>query len=355
MADGEEPQRRRMLAKQPWSFALARLSPWPTPITGLIFGSALLGFVMLMEFFSGRPQAVLRGATPADLGCTYLLGDYRIAIVGIIALAYSLTARYKLAEWTNETTKQLGRSDIEDAETLASTRWWGFVPGLFGMALCVAVAVDIAERPIEWTRDYWILPHLNNWGWCLPFGWVAGRLVYALFANAVIISRLCKNVHISDLQDTIPIEVSVRHGSRSALISLMFLGIISVHFLDPGLDLPTIVVLVVLYVVGAAISALPTTGIVQSYYDKRDAELEILHREIAIEEQQLRDKDPGYEPGRIGDLVAMEQRLANWKVTVFRFSTLARLVFYVFIGFLSWIGAAAVSVVIEMLLGAQGG
>ncbi len=347
MARGEEPQARRRRARQPWSFALARLSPWPTWITGVVFGAALLGFFIVLELLSGRPQAILSGIKPVDAGCLYLLGDYRIGIVGIIALAYSLTARYKLSEWTNGTIRQLGRPGVLDAETLASTRWWGFLPGLIGIALCLFVAVDIAERQVEWTREYWILPHLHNWGWCFPFGWVAGRLIFSVFANAVIVSRLCRSIEIADLQDSTPVEVSVRHGSRSALISLMFLGIISVHFLDPGLNLPTMIVLIVLYVVGAAISALPTAGIVQSYYDKRDVELEVLHGEIAIEEQQLRDKDPDYEPGRIGDLVSMEQRLANWKITVFKFSTLARLGLYVFIGFLSWIGAAAVSVIVE--------
>lgn len=341
----------RILAKSPWSFALARKSSWPTWLTGVAFGLALLAFAVLLEFFAGRPQALLRGETPLDVGCAYILGDYRIAIVGIIALAYSMTARYKLTEWTDEATAHLGRPDVLNAEALASSRWWGFVPGLLGIALCLAAAADIAESNIEWTRDYWILPHLHNWVWCVPFGWVAGRLIYSVFANAMIISRIARTVEISDLNNTAPLEAAVRHGSRSALISLMFLGIISVHFLDPGLDLPTIVVLVVLYFVGAAISALPAAGIVQSYYNKRDVELEILRNEIVVEEQQLLDKDPDYEPGRIGDLVSMEQRLASWKVTVFHFSTLVRLGFYVFIGFLSWIGAAAVSVVVEQIFG----
>jgi hypothetical protein len=338
-------------AIQPWSFGLARLSPLPTWITGLIFGTALLAFFVLLELLSGRPQALLSGVSPTAAGCTYLLGDYRIGIVGIIALAYSLTARYKLTEWTNEATSQLGRPDVANAETLASSRWWGFIPGLVGIALCLGAAIDIAERDVEWTRDYWILPHVLSWGWCIPFGWVGGRLIYSVFANSVIISRVARSVKVTDLGDTAPIEAAVRHGSQSALISLMFLGILSVHFVDPGLNLRTIVVVVVLFVVGTVISALPTVGIVQSYYDKRDEELEALRSEIAIEEKQLLEKDPDYEPGRIGDLVSMEQRLAGWKVTVFRLSTFARLALYVFIGFLSWIGAAAVSVVVEMVFG----
>ena len=82
----------------------------------------------------------------------------------------------------------------------------------------------------------------------------------------------------------------------------------------------------------------------------RHAELlEHLRGEIAVEEQQLLDKDPDYEPGRIGDLVSMEKRLTEYKVTVFRFSTVTRLALYAIIGFLSWLGAAAVSVFVESL------
>lgn len=350
-----EQEVRHASDRQPWSFGPADLSPFPTWVTGLIFGIALLAVVVLLELISGRPQALLSGIAPLEAGCEYLIGDYRIAVVGIIALAYSLTARYKLTEWTNEALDVLGRPDVLDAESLACARWWGFVPGILGILMCTAAAVDIAERGIEWTSAYWILPHVHNWGWCIPFGWVGGRLIYSVIANAVIISRVARSVEVKDLQDATGIEAAIRHGSHSALISLMFLGIMSVHFIDPGLDLPTIIVLVVLYGVGSLISALPTAGIVQSYFDKRDKELEMLRREIAVEERQLLDKDPRYEPGRIGDLVSMEQRLANWKVTVFRLSTLARLGLYVFIGFLSWIGAAAVSVVVETLLGTQGG
>ena len=346
---------RRPSDRQPWSFAPAVLSPFPTWVTGLLFGTALLAVIVVLELLSGRPQALLSGIPPLEVGCEFLVGDYRIAIVGIIALAYSLTARFKLTEWTNEALEVLGRPDVLDAESLACARWWGFVPGVCGILLCTAAAVDISEREIEWSSAYWIFPHLHNWGWCIPFGWVGGRLIYSVFANAIIISRVARGVEVKDLQDVTGIEAAVRHGSRSALISLMFLGIMSVLFMDPGLNLPTIIMLVVLYGVGALISALPTVGIVQSYFDERDNELEMLRREIAVEEQQLLNNEPGYEPGRIGDLVSMEQRLANWKVTVFRLSTLARLGLYVFIGFLSWIGAAAVSVAVEILLGTQGG
>ncbi len=336
---------------RPWTFRLFRLSNWPPALTGIAFGAALLAAMMLLEFATGRPQAILAGRSAADVGCEYLLGDYRIGIVGIILLAYAMTARYVLARWTYQTAAYLGSPGFVDAETLAETRWWGFLPGVAGAALCLALAIDIAERDIEWTSEYWILPHIFNWAWCIPFGWIGMRLIFALTANAILISRVARKIEVRDLDDTVPLDAAIRHGTRSALLSLMLLGLVSVHFIDPGLGLPAVAFLVTLFLVGVVISTLPVIGVVQVLYDKRDRHVDRLRQEIDIEEQQLLTKDPDYEPGRIGDLVALEKRLEDWRPPVVRVSVLVRLVIYTAIGFLSWLGAAAVSVVVENFFG----
>ncbi len=336
---------------EPWTFLLYRRSPLRTSLTGVALGLATLLLYMLLESLSGRPQAVLRGTSPADVGCEYLLGDYRIGVVGMILLAYSTSARFKLAQWTRQTLDELGSGSMLEAEGLAQSRPWGFLPGFAGLVISFSFAIDIAERDIEWTNAYWIFPHIFNWAWTLPFGWVAGRLIYAVIADAIIVSRVARSIEVNDLAETRSIDAAVKHGLRTSFVSLMFLGIVSVHFIDPGLNASSTVFLVVLYLVGAALSTLPTLGVMQSYYDRRDAELELLRSEIAVEEQQLLDKDPDYEPGRIGDLVSMEKRLTDYKVAVFRFSTVTKLALYALIGFLSWLGAAAVSVVVENMFG----
>ena len=109
---------------------------------------------------------------PIEVGCAYLPGDYRIALVGIIALVFSMTARFKLTQWTHESTALLKRPQTLDAEALARKNVWGFLPGLIGIMICLGFAIDIGERDIQWTSDYWILPHIHNWAWCFPFGWV---------------------------------------------------------------------------------------------------------------------------------------------------------------------------------------
>lgn len=335
----------------PWSFDLFAKSPAGALITGTASAILLVGAAMALELLTGRPQALLSGIPAADVGCEYLRGDYRIGVVGIILLMYAATARFILARWTRETGALLAQVKPLDVDTLAANRLWGLLPGLLGIAICLGFAIDIAERDVEWTRDYWILPHIINWGWCIPFGWSGGRLVFALIGNAVVVSRLARSIRIKDLDDTAPLEAAVRHGLRTALLSLVLLGLISVHFVDPGLGVGAVVFVGVMFVVGTTISTLPAIGVIKVFYDTRDAQLAELRREIEIEEEQLRNRDPGYEPGRIGDIVALEKRLESWQLSVFRFSTFARLVFYALIGILSWLGAEALSVVVEDLFG----
>lgn len=334
---------------RPWTFRWFDRCPWHPAVVGLGIAVLLSIAYSLVELLSGRPQALLHGHALIANSCSYLVGDYRIGIVGILVLVASMTARYLLAGWARESMAELKRCDLKDADTLAHEKRWGVLPGLIGIALCFAFAVDIAERDVEWTSAYWIFPHAFNWAWCVPFGWVGGRLVFALIANALAISRIAERTDIQDLSCHTELDVAVTHGSRSALISLMFVGILSVHFIDPGLDLPAIAFLLILFVAGAVVSTLPALGVIKKLYGFRDRQLDSLRVELEIEQEQLYAKDADYEPGRIADIVAMEQRLQSWKVNVFRASNVAKVLTYALVGFVSWIATAAVSVFIESL------
>ena len=346
-AISREIQLETRRVRRPWTFRWFDRCPWHPAIVGIAVTVLMSLAYGVIELTSGRPQALIRGFEHIENGCTFLLGDYRIGIVGIIILVASTTARYVLAEWTLDSMARLGRHDFKDADSLANLRRWGIWPGLIGIVMCIAVAVDIVERDIEWSRDYWIFPHFFNWMWCVPFGWVGGRLIFSLIANALAVSRSAECVEIRDLVRNPQLDIAVRHGSRSAFISLMFIGILSVHFLDPGLGLPTVLFLILLLIISAGISSVPALGVVSRLYAFRDEQLDVLRNELEVEQAQLYAKDRDYEPGRIADIVAMEQRLQSWKVNVFHFSNIARIAIYALVGVVSWIGAAAVSVFVE--------
>jgi hypothetical protein len=104
-------------AARPWTFHLFRLSKWSPLLTGIAFGGLVLALMTMLEFATGRPQAVLDGKSLADAGCVYLIGDYRIGIISIMMLTYAMTARYILAGWTRRTAAHLGRADFVDSVT----------------------------------------------------------------------------------------------------------------------------------------------------------------------------------------------------------------------------------------------
>lgn len=311
----------------------------------------LLALLVVIEVNSGRPQGILEGLSPADVGCEWLLHDYRISIVGVFILVYVTTARYILSRWTYGAAFSLSNTGFNDAELILSSHRWGFLPGLIGAVIVLALGIDVAKQEVEMTSEYWILPHAFNWLWCAPAGWVSGKFIFALVYNAVLISRRARSVEVQDLSETGPLDTAVKHGSRSALLSLVFLGLVSVHFIDPGIGIISAVLLIVLVTVGAVFSVVPPLGVVNMMYDFRDLQVARLTQEISLGRRQLTNNDPNYNPGRISDMVALEQHLKNWKVNVLHLSNFARLLLYSAIGFVSWLGAAGVSIVVENVLG----
>lgn len=342
----EEGQRR-----SPWSFALFRLLPVSPSVMGALFGLLSAGLLVAFELMSGRPQKLLAGMPPEDVGCVFLLGDYRIALIGVILLAYTMTARYILTLWSQSAGRQLLKEDFQDAESIAESRWWGFLPGLAGAALTLTFGIDISERPMEWNRAYWILPHTFNWLWTIPFGWVAGRFFYSVPVNAILVARRAREIGAEELDSTLPMEQTIRHGLRSALLSLVFLGLVSVHFVDPGVGIVAVGVLVALFVSGVAIAIVPVANSFREVKAIHDQRLETLQAEIAAEERKLMERASDYEPGRIRDLTALEKRMTEQRFNFVSLPNVLRLAMYAFVGLLSWLGAAAVSIALEQVFG----
>lgn len=338
-------------ARLPWSFYLFRKSPVGPALTGVIICLLMITFLTVIEVLSGRPQMMLDGLSPAEAGCEWLLHDYRISIVGVFILTHAMTARYILCKWTYASALSLSDSDFNDAESHLAHSRWGFLPGLTGAIIVLALGIDMAKQDIEMTRAYWNVSHTFNWLWCVPAGWVCGQFIFALVRDAILISRRARDIEVRDLSERGPLDIAVKHGSRSTLLSLMFLGLASVHIFDPGMGPVSAVVLALLIAVGAIFSIAPPLGVIHGMYDFRDAELARLTHEISVGRQQLANSESSYNPGRISDMVALEQHLKNWKVNVLRLSNLARFVLYSALGFVSWLSAAGISIVVENMLG----
>ena len=131
----------------------------------------------------------------------------------------------------------------------------------------------------------------------------------------------------------------------------MFLGLVSVHFIDPGLGFGTIIFLIILFLVGASISTLHVLGVAPLLYEIKDKQLAHLRQELNAEASNFLKSSCDYTPGRLSDIVALENRLDDWRVSIFHFSNIARVGLYSLVGFFSWLGAAAVSIVVENMFG----
>ena len=138
----------------PWSFGPFQSARHPI-LVGIALVLVLAAAGVAVEAATGRLGRILAGESPESVGCFWLLGDYRIATIGAIALAWALTARAYLARWTRRSIADLepwlvaplvGEARF-DVESRSSQRWPLRVAGAAGIALVLVAAIDIAEAP----------------------------------------------------------------------------------------------------------------------------------------------------------------------------------------------------------------
>ncbi len=334
--------------RQPLSFVLFDRIGWHPLLIGFTFGSVTLAVLVALEWMSGRPSGLIAGVSGAALGCHWLIGDYRLGVVNCLLLAYVSTARVVLAKSSLKNCEASFEGIHTEADTLASNRWWGVLPGLAGIALTLLIAMDIAERPIEWTSEYWILPHLFNWVWCFPIGWMGGRFLFALFANGWMLSRRTRSLELESVFDAGPLQGALNQAKVSAMLSIMFLGGVSVHFLDPGAGLGSVVVLLVLFAVAALISGLSLSGAMHAFNLAKQGELERVRKQLKHHEDQLLKGD---QPSvAIESLLALESRLRNRSFGLVEITNVGRFIAYAILGLMSWLGAAAVEMMLDYVL-----
>lgn len=339
-----------MSDKSPLSFAFFQTVPLPPPATGVLSTLCLLVCLVIIELLTGRPGELIAGHDAAAVGCAWLVGDYRISLLSILLLMYAATARFILAQVTQTNATALGAAaDFVDIDRLASLRWWGWFPGLVGVAIVLVSAIDIAEREVEWTSEYWILPHFVNWAWCVPFGWIAGRFIFAAVGNGVLISRLVRAIPCDSVFNASVLQPAVRQSSMSALLLTLMFGILSVHFVDPGAGYTSVALVLSLVVVCFACTGIAAWGAGRRLLQLRNSELQRVRSEILSMEQATLEGD-NVSVERMQSLLLLETRILDAKINPIQASTAARGVFYAALGLLSWLGAATVERVLDQLL-----
>ena len=103
-------------AGAPWSFRLFAASGLAPAWTAFLFAVLTITVFVAGELASGRPGRLAAGEDPGSVGCTWILGDYRIVPMAMVLIGYVIAARIYLARWT--------RRGVETAEAMYVSSIW---------------------------------------------------------------------------------------------------------------------------------------------------------------------------------------------------------------------------------------
>ena len=143
---------------------------------------------------------------------------------------------------------------------------------------------------------------------------------------------------------------AISQSKTTALLLIVFFGLASVHFLDPGAGLVAFVILFSLFAIGIAVSSIAIKGVLSRFNLVKSQELQNVRDHLKREQTHiLNEKVTSKET--IESLLLLEKRLEESHLGLMQLSSLARYVIYALLGILSWLGAAMVERILDMALG----
>lgn len=218
------------------------------------------------------------------------------------------------------------------------SRWIGTCAGIAGL-------VTFGSAFIGALGEALVMSQL----WFAVFGSLLGRALFVHLHIARGFSKLGRHFVPVDLLDRRPIAPLVSWGLRIFLAWVVWFGLTSLFFVDPGPRPPNwsnLLGLLPLAVIGVGALLVPVWGIHARLRDARDGELARLDGAIRRERDSLW-REGAAASSELANLAGYRMLVAeqsDWPLDV---STWLRFGFYLALGAGSWIGAALV----EQLLG----
>lgn len=328
--------------------------PLPPLLVASGIALGLVGIFLGLDLREGHLDNLLRGVTP-----WWRHGEVRSALA-VAALFGGAAATYRYEEiGAGNDLRRLEphlRRDVACEAALAEvTRVASLhevrVAGVLGSIVFALVVPALYREPARFLHlETYLLPSvLFDLVVAVLLG---GTIVQTLYAGVLqdhAFARLAHSLAEIDLLEPGPVRVFARRGLRRALRWLVLASFASFIVLDAGWDGPP--ALVFLVIVGFALVSfvLPLRGAHQRVRSEKEHALDALRQGIRNERERVASGEGS--GGRLADLLAYEERIANvseWPIDGF---TVLRLSFYLLLPMGSWLGGALVERLVSRLLG----
>jgi hypothetical protein len=340
-------------APRPWTQAWIDALPIAPAWVGCAFaaGHVLLGALYFAVFVAPRISA----AWPAYQDQGVLLSTSVFALVIGYATAALAYARRGHEATLRDLRPALGCNDAElsalQREVLrfhmGALRGTGLIFAIFTMA-ATYFTTDLPQH-LTLPALLWVL-----WQNAL-FSWLLARTIAHDLRVSHVFSRAAQRHAEIDLFDLTPLTPLAGRGLQSALLIVLAISLVSL-ILGAGGDIsPLVPVIQTATVLLAAFAlVLPSLGIRRRVRAAKREELARLSAEIRAE--RARHAPTGAPErreieSRLATLLALKQHVEGTREWPFDLGTLGRFLLYAAIGVGSWLGAAAVERLLDLLLG----
>lgn len=336
-----------------WTERLYAPLPLPPVAVGGVAAVALLLLLAAIASVSGAlDELAARG-----LGWWELREGRLAALIAVLAAVIPTVLRYHELG-TRRNFEALANANLWHGEPPA--RLHGGSPssqraiafGLSGVLLLPAIALSIDREPgLYFTADYW--GPGQTWVWLVGSFvlFTGGVFTHCVYSDARAFAALARGLPQIDLLDRESLLPFGRQALRSTIP-----GVISVTFL--ALNLGDRDFLLAIVALGALMGAqnvamllIPLRGLHERLRAAKREELAAVNAVIRGDATALRSATLARSDYTLSDLLAWRrfvESVPEWPIDA---STLGRVVFYVGIPLLSWVGAALVERVLDLAIG----
>lgn len=320
---------------------LARRLSIPPVVTGAACSLALGAFALWCTWLIGTVDDVAAGLAP-DIAV-------RAPVTLYMMVGYLPMAIYYLGAWTSDHLAMLASSFALAQRDIAFPRAIANMLGIAGAVTMYFLFLHETDdplrliSPLRWSGDF-ALPLVG----LILMGWFIFRFMFLLIWNALCISRTAKQIDHIDLFDTPRVRPYAQQGVRSSLLAVVGLSISANLWLDPNSPTVGTASSVIMLVAASALALLlPTWGIHQRLKVTKQTELEQIRKAIAArKDPQTRTVEDAHQ---LRADLAIETRVKEVSEWPFDAGSYGRVALYILLGLGSWVGAALVERLLEVL------